>query len=204
MTPRQSRLRELIVARSLKLGAVVLSSGHQSTYYFDCKMTTLDPEGASLIADEFLEIIGRLPEWPDAIGGLTIGADPIVGAIMIRALERGQRLPSFYVRKDPKEHGTKALVENPPPEGSKVVIVEDVVTKGNSVIKAIEQAENIGCRIVQVICLLDRLEGGKDAILSRCENYHTLYTIADFPEIRQVDSVSVPNGSLQRASSGSR
>lgn len=180
---RGAELRELLVRRSLFVGPVTLSSGARSNYYFDCKTTTLDPQGASLIADEFLAAIEQLPEQPDAIGGLTLGADPILGAIMMRALERGRRLPSFYVRKEPKEHGTKQMVENPPARGSKVVIVEDVVTKGGSVLRAIDQAEGAGCRVVGVICLLDRREGGTEAIRSRCSNFVSLYTIEDFPEI---------------------
>lgn len=183
MPSKRDALRQLIVKRSLVAGPVTLSSGQPSNYYFDCRTTTLDPDGASLIADELLDIIEKLPEPPTAVGGLTLGADPIIGAVMMRALERGRRLQSFYVRKESKEHGTRKLVENPPPAGSRVVIVEDVVTTGNSVIKALDQAEKIGCRVVAVMCLLDRLDGGADVIRPRCASYYSLYTLDDFPEI---------------------
>jgi orotate phosphoribosyltransferase len=183
MSSQREALRQVIVKRSLVLGPITLASGKQSNYYFDCRTTTLDPDGASLLADQMLDIIDTLPEPPDAVGGLTLGADPIIGAIMMRGLERGRRLQSFYVRKESKEHGTKKLVENPPPRGSRVVIVEDVVTTGGSVIKALDQAEKIGCHVVAVICLLDRLDGGGEAIRSRCPAYYSLFTLNDFPEI---------------------
>src|SRR6266849_5768153 len=146
MTSRKE-LRELIASRSLIKGAVTLSTGQESTYYFDCKRATLNQLGASLVADAFLDIIDRLSEQPDAIGGLTHGADPIVGAVMMRARERGRNLEALCVRMEPKKHGTKQWIENPPPEGSKVVIIDDVVTTGTSILKAIDQAEKADCRI---------------------------------------------------------
>jgi orotate phosphoribosyltransferase len=183
MSSRREALRQILVKRSLVIGPVTLASGKQSTYYFDCRTTTLDPDGASLIADQMLDIIDGLPEPPDAVGGLTLGADPIIGAVMMRGLERGRKLQSFYVRKESKEHGTQKLVENPPPAGSRVVLVEDVVTTGGSVLKAFDQAEKIGCRVIAVISLLDRLDGGGDAIRSRCPAFYSLFTLKDFPEL---------------------
>jgi orotate phosphoribosyltransferase len=179
MTSRDE-LRELIASRSLIKGAVTLSTGQESTYYFDCKRTTLNQLGASLVADAFLEIIDRLAEQPDAIGGLTHGADPILGAVMMRARERGRNLESFYVRKEPKRHGTKQWIENPPLEGSNVLIVDDVVTTGTSILKAIDQAEKASCRILCAIALVDRLQGGSEAIRQRCPQYFSVYTIEDF------------------------
>src|SRR6266581_5618999 len=179
MTSREA-LKNLIVRRSLIVGDITLSTGQKSTYYFDCKRTTLDQQGALLVADAFLDIIDAVPDPPDAIGGLTHGADAIVGAVMMRARERGRRLESFYVRKEPKRHGTKQWIENPPPEASKVVIVDDVVTSGSSILKPIDQAEAAGCRIVAVVALVDRLQGGTQAILERCSSFHSVYTIDDF------------------------
>jgi orotate phosphoribosyltransferase len=180
-----ARLRELLVARSLHFGDITLSNGQKSKFYFDCKTVTLDPEGASLVADAFLEVIDRLPVKPAAIGGQTLGADPIVGAIMMRALERGQKLDTFYVRKQAKKHGTMKWVENPPERGTKVVIVDDVITTGNSALNALDRAAEIGCEILAVIGLVDREEGGAAAIRERCANYVALYTLEDFPEIAQ-------------------
>jgi orotate phosphoribosyltransferase len=186
MSSGRATLRQFIADHSLIRGRITLSSGQESNYYFDCKTTTLDPAGASLVAGEFLRLIDELPRKPDAIGGLTLGADPIVGAVMMRAFERGQRLHGFYVRKDPKEHGTKKMIENAPSPGSKVVIVDDVVTKGKSVILAINEIEKHGCEVVAVICLLDRQEGGAESIRRRCQQYYSLYTTADFPELQDL------------------
>jgi orotate phosphoribosyltransferase len=185
---KRVELRQFIADHSLIRGPIVLSSGERSNYYFDCKITTLDPDGALLVADEFLFEIAKFPRWPDAIGGLTLGANPIVGAVMMRARDHNRRLPSFYVRKEPKEHGTKRHIENPPKPGSQVVIVDDVVTKGGSVIQAIDQVEATGCHVLAVICLLDRLAGGTEKIRRRCSSYVSLYTREDFPELQDLES----------------
>jgi orotate phosphoribosyltransferase len=103
-----------------------------------------------------------------------------MGAVMMEARQRGVSLNGFYVRKEPKYHGTRNLVENAPLKGSNVVIVDDVVTAGGSVLKAIEVAEREGCKVVAVITLVDRLEGGGDKIRARAKRYIPLYTLDDF------------------------
>jgi orotate phosphoribosyltransferase len=178
----------MLVDRSLIRGPITLSNGQQADYYFDCKRVTLSSEGAVLVADAFLEAIEELPRKPEAIGGLTHGADPILGAVMMRALERGARYETFYVRKEPKQHGTKQWIENPPERGSKVVIVDDVITTGGSAIKAIEQAVGNGCEVIAVIALVDREQGGAEAILKHCKVYRALYSLSDFPEVSSVRS----------------
>jgi orotate phosphoribosyltransferase len=190
-SPRE-RLRALLARRSLIFGAITLSNGQQANYYFDCKRVTLSPEGADLVADVFLEQIERLPKPPTAIGGLTHGADPILGAVMMRAYERGRNLETFYVRKEPKQHGTKQLIENPPPAGSRVVIVEDVITSGTSALKAVEQATAAGCEVVAVIALVDRDQGGEAAIRAQCSHYIPLFHLSDFPEIESAAARSGP------------
>ena len=181
-------LRSLLGRRAVVRGRITLSSGAVSEYYFDCKRVMLSSEGAPLVGGAFLKAIESLPERPEAIGGLTHGADPIVGAAMMSAAAAGLKLDGFYIRKEPKQHGTQKLVENPPAPGTAVVIVDDVVTKGGSVVKAIEGAESVGCRVVGVIVLIDRLEGGAGKIKARAPNapYIPLYTLQDFFEIDEI------------------
>lgn len=185
--PTKSALKSLLVERSLIVGPITLSNGSESDHYFDCKRVTLTSEGASLVGDAFLDVIQGLQEQPTAIGGLTHGADPIIGAVMLKAKERGLKIDGFYVRKEPKKHGTKNLIENAPNPGSRVIIVDDVVTAGGSVLQAIKGAKAAGCKIVAAITLVDRLEGGTSKIREQVENYISLYTLDDFrPDIERL------------------
>jgi orotate phosphoribosyltransferase len=187
--PTKDTLRELLVQRSLRTNQnVTLSTGRVSNFYFNCKPVTLSSDGASLVADAFLDRLKLLPEPVSAVGGRTIGADPIVGAMMMRALERGQSLEGFYVREKQKAHGTKELIANAPPAGSRVVVVDDVVTTGGSVLEAVDAAVAAGCTVVGVITLVDRQEeGGAEKIRARVPHYFALYTRQDFPEIGESD-----------------
>src|SRR4029077_1263062 len=137
-----------------------LSTGRKSNFYFNCKPVTLSSDGASLIADAFLDKLKDFPDQVTAVGGRTLGADPIVGAMMMRALERGQRLEGFYVREMQKAHGTKEVIANAPASGSRVVVVDDVLTTGGSVLEAVDAAEAAGCIVAGVIALVDRQEEG--------------------------------------------
>ena len=160
---------------------VILSNGSESNHYFDCKRTTLDATGAWLIGDAVLNVIREnLDEWPVAVGGLNIGADPIIGSVMMRAHESGLSLNGFYVRQKAKQHGTKNLIENAPAPGSGVVIVEDVVTRGGSVLQAVDAAVAAGCRVLAVITVIDRLEGGTEAVKEKVDRYFPLFTLDDF------------------------
>ena len=193
MTEKQGQDRQvvdlwaLLNERALHTGQrMVLSTGRESTYYFDCKPVTLSGDGAPLVGDAFLDKLALLPRPVQAVGGRTLGADPIVGAMILRAHARGQKLDGFYVRQQAKQHGTKRLIENAPPSGTPVVIVDDVVTTGKSVIEAIDAAEQAGCDVVGVITLVDRQEeGGAEKIRSRVPHYFTIYTRADFSRIRE-------------------
>jgi orotate phosphoribosyltransferase len=176
----KAALKTLLASRSVLPGPIVLSNGSFSDYYFDCKRVTLDSEGSSLVGEAILDEIEKLPDCPTAIGGLTHGADPIIGAVVMRARDRGMRISGFYVRKEPKKHGTQKFVENAPPPGTNVVIVDDVVTAGGSVLKAVEGAEREGCRVVAVMTLVDRLEGGTERIRARVKRYIPLFTLEDF------------------------
>ena len=174
------RLRSLLAKRALIIGEITLSSGNTSSHYFDCKRVTLDSIGEELVGKAVMDEIERLPEKVRAIGGLNTGADPIIGAVMAEARHRGYPLDGFYVRPQPKSHGTRRVVENAPPGGTNVVIVDDVVTGGGSVLKAVAGAQEEGCKVVAVITLVDRQEGGGEKIKEKVALYRPLYTLSDF------------------------
>lgn len=185
-TDTRNALHKLLIERSLIFGPITLSSGKQSNHYFDCRRTTLDGEGAWLVGELVFQAIRKLPELPSAVGGLTMGADPIVTATTLRARENGVKLNGFYVRKEAKKHGTGNAIENVPTPGSRVVVVEDVVTAGGSILKAIDAAESSGCEVLAAICIIDRLEGGGDMLRARVPRYVPLFTLDDFrPEIER-------------------
>ena len=145
-------------------GDFTLVSGKKSRFYFDSKKTTLRPEGASLVATEMLRLLSDKEIEADAIGGLTLGADPIV--CPIAALSHGTESPlrAFIVRKEAKGHGTTRQIEGDLEPHSRVVVVDDVVTTGGSTLKAIEAAEQAGHEVVAVVCLVDREQGGAEAL----------------------------------------
>lgn len=177
MGTRYPRLVGLLKEKSLKRGQFVLASGQTSTYYIDGKMTCLDPQGATLIADAILNEIKDLPI--DAVGGMDMGATPIVGSVAVRSFETNRPLPVFVVRKDVKGHGTKKAIEGPLPPGSKVVIVDDVVTTGGSILKAIDAAQEAGCEVLLAISVLDRNAGAAEALAARKIPYCPLVTLAE-------------------------
>ena len=152
---RQDLLR-LLAAKSFRLGKFTLSSGAASDYYVDCRTTTLDAKGSRLTGQVFLEEI-RARGWkPQAIGGLTMGADPIVSAVAVTSGE----LNGFLVRKAEKQHGTEQRIEGFRKKEARVVIVDDVCTTGASTIQAIEAAREFGFEVVGVMCLVERQEAG--------------------------------------------
>jgi orotate phosphoribosyltransferase len=169
----------LLKSESLKLGTFKLASGRTSHYYIDGRKITLLAEGAELIAEGMLELLAGFPDV-QAIGGLTLGADPIVGATLALAAARGRgSLRGFLVRKETKTHGTKSLVEGPLTPGSVVAIVDDVATTGQSSALAIEAVTQLGCKVAAVAVVLDRLEGAANAFESRGIAYRSLLTIRD-------------------------
>lgn len=188
MAGNTETLRRLLGDKAVIRGRITLNSGAVSEYYFDCKRVMLSSEGAPLVGAAFLDRIKTLPQLPRAIGGLTHGADPIVGATMMKASENGIALDGFYIRKEAKKHGTQRLIENVPPLGTNVVIVDDVVTKGGSVIQAIDGAENAGCHVLAVMVLVDRLEGGAEKIRARVPSaaYIPIFSLTDFLDIDEI------------------
>lgn len=153
ISPRQELLR-LLATKSFRLGDFKLSSGGRSDYYIDCRTTTLDARGAQLTGQVFLEEIKHQGWNPEAIGGLTMGADPIVVAVAVTS----GTLNGFLVRKAEKQHGTGQRVEGFRGKGARVVIVDDVCTTGASTIQAIEAAREFGFDVIGVMCLVEREE----------------------------------------------
>jgi len=159
----RDELRAIIVSQSLltRPEGYVLASGKPSSYYFDLKLTTLSsPFALSLAARLLLDKINALSEPVDAIGGLTSGADPLTIAVSLLAFREGRTLPAFFVRDEQKAHGTQRDIEGIVEDGMSVVILDDVMTTGNSVLKAIKPVEKRGARVVHIFVLVDREEGG--------------------------------------------
>lgn len=169
LTSLTARLIALLADRSAKRGDFVLASGRRSTLYVDCRLTTMHPEGQLLIGRVALAAL-RATGWSiDAVGGLTLGADPISYAIAhasALAAERGDgdMVRSFTVRKEAKQHGTGKLIEGAFLPGDKVVVVEDVITTGGSALKAVDAIRAAGGEILGVLALVDRQEGGREAL----------------------------------------
>jgi len=155
-------LRELIKSDAVRYGKFILASGKESDLYVDLRKVTLNPKGALLIGSIIFDMIKERPV--DAIGGMSIGADPIAVASSLVAYQAGQTINAFLVRKGKKDHGTKNMIEGPIAQGFKVVVVEDVITTGSSTITAIEHIEEAGMVVDMVIAILDRSEGGREAI----------------------------------------
>jgi len=162
LSPRQE-LARLLATKSFRLGDFKLSSGISADYYVDCRTTTLDARGAQLTGQVFLEEIQGRAWKADAVGGLTLGADPIVVAIAITS----GKLHGFLVRKGEKQHGTGQRIEGFREKGARVVIVDDVCTTGSSTIQAIEAAREFGFEVVGVMCLVEREEAGGRASVEK-------------------------------------
>jgi orotate phosphoribosyltransferase len=164
----RKRFLALLKEKSYEKRKVVLSSGRESDFYIDCKQTTLDAEGAVLCGRLFFGMLEK-GEWPEAVGGITLGADPIVTAVSLTSALRGRPIPAFIIRKEPKKHGTARWVEgtrNLRP-GMRVAIIEDVVTTGASTLRAIERAEESGLVVSRVLAIVDRNEGGAGPIAEK-------------------------------------
>ena len=174
----QTQLIALVRELGLKFGDFTLASGKKASFYLDCRKVTLDSRGAVQVAHGMLALLGD--SWPDAVGGMAIGADPISAAIITVAGLQGRRLKGFIVRKEAKQHGTGKDVEGPVEPGQSCVIVEDVVTTGGSSLAAIEKVEAFGLKVRGVLAIIDRLEGGKEAFAARGYELRSLLTIRDF------------------------
>jgi orotate phosphoribosyltransferase len=178
----RARLLELLTEKSFERRKVVLSSGKESDFYIDCKRTALLAEGHFLIGRLLLEAVLAQAPQAEGVGGLTLGADPLASAVSLTGYLAAHPLPAFIVRKEPKGHGTGQWIEGMSAlrKGAPVAILEDVVTTGASTIKAIERAQLEGLQVLGAFALVDRLEGGREAVEAQGHKLHTLFTRKDF------------------------
>jgi orotate phosphoribosyltransferase len=180
----RSRLLELLKTRSFERRKVTLASGKESDFYIDCKRVALTAEGHYLIGRLLFAAIREHNPQAKGVGGLTLGADPLASAVSLTSYLAGQPMPAFIVRKEPKGHGTGQWLEGREAieASSMAAIVEDVLTTGGSTLKAIERAELAGLKVSWAFVLVDRLEGGREAVESKGYRVHSLFTRRDFLE----------------------
>ena len=174
----RENLLKLLREKAYRRGDFTLSSGKKSPHYVNCKPDTLSGEGLSLFSPLMLQYVE--PESV-AVAGLTLGADPLVVGVALYAWMQGRELDSLIIRKEPKGHGTAAWIEGSmPPEGSRITILEDVITTGGSAIKAANKVVEAGYVVRNIVSIVDRLEGGEDAII---DAGFVPYSIFDIKEI---------------------
>lgn len=157
----------LLAARSARRGHFVLSSGRESSLYIDARLTTMSPDGLVLIGELGLQAIEASGWNVDAVGGLTLGADPVAYAIAYTSARRNRLIRAFTVRKEPKAHGTGRVIEGPFRSGDRVAIIEDVITTGGSALRAAESVEAAGGIVAGVLAVVDRGEGGSERLNER-------------------------------------
>jgi orotate phosphoribosyltransferase len=175
----RQRLRDIIRERSLMTGgSFMLASGRQSNMFFDMKPTMLDPEGANLIADAVLDRLGE-PEV-DAVGGLVLGAVPIVAVVCAKSFRRGRSLQGFFVRKEVKDHGTAKLIEGNLARGARAAVLEDVTTTGGSALRAVDAVRSAGAAVIKIVSVVDRLEGAADTFRAHGLPFEAVFTRDDF------------------------
>ncbi len=175
------RLLSLIRKYSFKTGTFTLASGKTSSYYIDMRRTALTAEGGKLIGSEIISKIRSL-NWPiDAIGGMTLGADPLATATVLAAWDAKLKWSSFIVRKQPKGHGAKSQIEigGDLHDGANVVVLDDTITTGGSTIRAIKVLREAGYNVVGAIAIVDRQEGAKEALVRVDVPFASLYTVKD-------------------------
>ena len=178
-SPAIRDLVDMIATRALKRGTFRLASGREASFYLDAKQVVLDARGSMLVGRAILDRLRALGPLPDAVGGMSIGADPITSAVVTMAGVENLPLKGFLVRKEPKDHGTKRYIEGPVEPGQRVVIVEDVVTTAGSSLVAIDRALEFGLVVDRVIVVIDRLAGGREALAARGIPLDALVTIRD-------------------------
>jgi orotate phosphoribosyltransferase len=174
----RARLKEILLERSIRFGDFTLTSGAKSRYYADVRQTSLDPEGALLIAQLIDPILVEF--GVRSIGGLTLGADPIVGAAITWTQLQGRGLRGFLVRKEAKAHGAGKRIEGPFDPALPVAIVEDTVTQGGSALSAYNAVREAGGEVRVVICVVDRGEGGGEEFAARGVPFRALFSIKEF------------------------
>jgi orotate phosphoribosyltransferase len=178
---KRTRLIQLLAERSFERRRVTLASGRESDFFIDCKQTMLTAEGHALIGELMFDLLSELPPC-EAVGGVELGGCPLASAVSLVSFQRGRPLNALYVRKAKKDHGTTKLVEGDKSlkPGLKVALLEDVVTTGGSSLKAVESLKAAGAEVVGIVALVDRLEGGAEAIRASGLPLVTLATRNDF------------------------
>jgi len=174
----KARLREILLEKSVVRGREFkLASGKTSDFYVDARVTTLDAEGAALCGQLFLDMLSAFKV--DAVGGYSIGADPIVAAIAVISHLEKKPLPAFIIRKEEKGHGTRKMIEGNFRSGMRVALFDDVITSGGSIIKGARQVEAEGGKVEVVMAVLDRQEGGREAIEGQGYRFQSIFTKKD-------------------------
>jgi orotate phosphoribosyltransferase len=177
MSSARARLLHVFKERAVSFGRFTLASGKQSTYYINSKKAIFNAEAVALLADVIFDMTKDLEL--DAVGGLEVGAIPMAAVVAQRYHLAGRNLEGFFVRKEAKGHGSQERVEGVLKPGFRVGMLDDVLTTGGSVLQAIAEVERIGAQVVAVVCIVDRLEGAREAIAPRY-NYLPIFTIRDF------------------------
>lgn len=187
----RARLIRLLVERSIRRGDFVLASGARSTYYVDCRTTTTSAEGQFLVGQLGWELLRASGLEPDAIGGLTMGADPVAYAIAHTSWIAGSPVDAFSVRKQPKEHGTGRRIEGNFAAGNRVVVIEDVITSGGSALQACAAIEAEGGEVTGVLAIIDRESGGREAIEAKGYRVITLFRVSELLSDTETSSPSL-------------
>jgi orotate phosphoribosyltransferase len=178
MDPSQrDPLRQMLLSRSMRFGEFVLSSGATSNYYIDVRKTSLHPEGLKMISKLFFEILRA--DRVTAVGGLTLGADPLVAGLMLHSAEMGQPLEGFLVRRTTKDHGLRGQVEGNLAGHKRVAILDDVITSGESALIAAEAAESYKAEVVRVLAVVDREQGATQIFQQRGYPFSALFSIGE-------------------------
>lgn len=170
-----SRLRDLLLSRAFSFGSFTLASGKQSSFYINSKKILFHSEATSLLADAFWDRLHDLDI--QAVGGLEVGAIPLTASIVYRAHQAGRSLEGFFVRKQPKDHGSKERIEGVLPPHARVAIVDDVLTTGGSALQAVQEVEKAGATVVAVLCIVDREQGARELFAKYL--YRPLFTLTE-------------------------
>lgn len=178
--PNNTQLVALLLEKAYREGDFTLSSGLPSKFYLDAKQVTYDPAGISLVGEAMMELVNEF--GIEAVGGLTMGCDAIVAGTVSASAKTDKPIPGFVVRKEAKEHGLTKQLEGVNPSGKRVAIVDDVVTSGKSVLKAVKAAQEAGAEVVLVVGLVDREQGGEATIREAGVEFRALSTISEIRE----------------------
>ena len=176
-SPDRDHLRRMLLERSMRFGEFVLSSGITSNYYIDVRKTSLHPQGLLWISQLFWELLE--PEGITAVGGLTMGADPLVAGLMLHSAQLGRPLDGFLVRRSAKDHGTLGQVEGNLAGHKRVAILDDIITSGESALVAAEAAESYKAQVVRILAVVDRNQGAAQVFQQRGYPVTPLFTVND-------------------------